>query len=470
MYDYRNLEYGSVFKYFKEICAIPHGSGNMKQISNYCVNFAKKTGLKYRQDTLGNVLIKKEATPGYQNHAPVLLQGHLDMVCEKDPNTSFDFMRDGLQIDMQDDNIFAHGTTLGGDNGIAVAMCLALLEAKDIEHPPLEVLFTVDEEIGLLGAEGLDCSDIHARRMINLDSEDEGIFTVSCAGGAGAVLRMPLESDQNTLPCYKVTISGLQGGHSGVEIDKGRLNANIIAGEFLSQIGEYRLISINGGQKDNAIPPHAEIILATECDVFAAASAFESKTKIPTDPDLKLNVEHISQQDTAYSAKASKSVAEFLTTVPNGIIAMSENIPGLVETSLNLGILKTEENILSASFGVRSSVNEDKQALLNKLQAFSSTFGGTAEFGAFYPAWEFKKDSVLQKTMCKVWQECFNKKPKIEAIHAGLECGFFCEKIEDLDAVSIGPNMSGIHTYREKLSISSTQRIYKFLIAVLKQL
>ncbi len=470
MYDYSKLEYSSVFRYFKEICAIPHGSGNMQPISDYCANCAQKMGLEYRQDKLGNVLIKKAATPGYENHAPVLLQGHLDMVCEKAPDLNFDFMRDGLNIDMQGDFIFAHGTTLGGDDGIAVAMCLALLESKDIQHPPLEILFTVDEEIGLLGAEGLDCSDIYSTRMINLDSEDEGVFTVSCAGGARANLLMPLEISENVLPCYKVIIDGLQGGHSGVEIDKGRLNANIVAGQFLSEIADCRLISICGGQKDNAIPPYVEIELATKCDIFAIAEAFALKTKVPADPNLTLSVTQISQRNSAYTAKSSSAVTAFLSTVPNGIIAMSQDIPGLVQTSLNLGILKTENNTLYAHFAVRSSVNSEKTALLDQLQICIASYGGSAEFCAFYPAWEFQKNSALQKTMCDVWLACFDKKPKIAAIHAGLECGFFCEKIPMLDAVSIGPDMSGIHTFREKLSISSTQRVFEFLIALLKQL
>ncbi len=470
MYKLNDLQPKQVFRYFEEICAIPHGSGNMTAISNYCVAFAQAHGLAYTQDTYGNVVICKPATQGYEGHPTVILQGHLDMVCEAATDCTIDFLRDGLDVDVDGDWIFAHGTTLGGDDGIAVAMALAILAAKDLPHPPLEVLFTVDEEIGLLGAAALDGTAIEGRLLINIDSEDEGVLTVSCAGGGHADVTLPIAYEDTTLPCYYVTVNGLQGGHSGVEIDKGRLNANVVLGQFLSELAECRLVRIDGGQKDNAIPPMSACVVATQADIAALAADFAAAHRVAGDSGLTLTVTQAADEPRMFTAEATKRVLTFLTEAPNGIVAMSKDIDGLVQTSLNLGVLVTAGDTVCAGYALRSSVGAEKQALLAHLTAIAESCGGDCTTRGDYPAWEYRKDSVLRDTMCEVWKRLYGTAPQVIAIHAGLECGYLCEKLDGLDAVSIGPNMQDIHTCRERLSISSVARVYAYVCEILKAL
>lgn len=457
-----------VFHYFEEICGIPHGSGDTARISDYCVAFAKAHNLTYHQDTLGNVIIKKPATVGYESHPAVILQGHIDMVCEKAPDCPIDFATDGLDVDTDGELVFAHGTTLGGDNGIAVAMAFAILESTDLPHPPLEVLLTVDEETGMYGAEGFESALLEGKTLINIDSEEEGVLTVSCAGGARAEMTLPLTYARADAAAYCITVDGLQGGHSGIEIDKGRLNANIVMAQFLHSL-DCRLVSIDGGQKDNAIPVSCQAMITTDDDVFAAAEAFVAAHRIDTDPDLRISVEP-ALADTAMTADSTEQALTLLTTVPNGIQAMSADIEGLVQTSLNLGILTTEDDTLRASFAVRSSVGAEKAALLAKLESQITALGGSFASYGDYPAWEYRKQSRLRDVMCAVWERKYGEKPTVAAIHAGLECGLFCKKIADLDAVSIGPDMWDVHTCRERLSVASTARVYAYLCNVLKEL
>ena len=457
-----------VFHYFEQICAIPHGSGDTRRISDYCAAFAESHGLWYRQDALNNVIIKKPATRGYEDHPAVILQGHLDMVCEKASDCSLDFTTDGLDVDTDGDWVFAHGTTLGGDDGIAVAMAMAILEAEDIPHPPLEILLTVDEETGMYGAAGVDLSDLEGKMLLNIDSEEEGVLTVSCAGGARAEIALPLTCAPVSTPVWRVTVDGLQGGHSGVEIDKGRLNANVVMGHFLQTL-DCRIVSVGGGLKDNAIPVLCEAVVACDSDPTASAAAFAAAHRVEGDPRLAVTVVP-AVADTALDTDATRRVVDFLTTVPNGIQVMSEDIPGLVQTSLNLGILTTEGDTLRASFAVRSSVNEEKSALLEQLDAVAASFGGTCTTHGHYPAWEYQKQSRLRDVMCRVWETQTGAAPTVLAIHAGLECGLLSEKIVGLDAVSIGPDMQDIHTCRERLSVSSTARIFDYVCAVLRAL
>lgn len=463
-----HLQPNRVFRYFEDICAIPHGSGDTRRISDYCVDFARSHGLWYRQDALNNVIIKKPATLGYEDHPAVIIQGHLDMVCEKDPDCDIGFTTDGLDVDTDGEWVFAHGTTLGGDDGIAVAMALAILEVEDMPHPPLEVLLTVDEETGMYGAAGVDLSDLEGKMLLNIDSEEEGVLTVSCAGGARAELTLPLTYESLAAPVWRVTVQGLQGGHSGVEIDKGRLNANVVMGEFLKTL-DCRVVTVNGGLKDNAIPVLCEAVIACDTDPATAATAFAASHYVEGDPHLTITVEPIAAEK-AMDADSTRRVIDFLTTVPNGIQAMSGDIEGLVQTSLNLGILATEGDTLRASFAVRSSVNEEKTALLSRLGDVAAAFGGTCTTHGHYPAWEYRKDSRLRDTMCAVWQAQTGSAPTVLAIHAGLECGLLCEKIAGLDAVSIGPDMQDIHTCRERLSVASTARVFEYVCAVLREL
>jgi len=465
-----NLKPERVFYYFEEICSIPHGSGNTKKISDFCVNFAKEHNLEYAQDDMNNVIIKKPATKGKEGSPTVIIQGHLDMVCEKEPEIDFDFEKQGLNIYVDGDYIKADGTTLGGDDGIAVAMALAVLEDKNISHPALEVLFTVDEETGMYGAKALDGSLLEGRTLINIDSEEEGIFTVSCAGGVRAEVTLPVEYETNTKECLKITVSGLIGGHSGVEIHKGRLNSNKVAAEFLNTLSDINLVKINGGLKDNAIPVYTEVIVATNEDIREKAEEFRLNTLCDTDKDLTITVEKCEKTAKCITGESTQKAIGLLNALPNGIIKWSKDIEDLVETSLNMGILTTENDKIIVSFALRSSVNNEKDKLVDALFKCANDFGASLLREGDYPAWEYKKDSVLRDTMCKVWEELYGNEPEVIAIHAGLECGLLSEKLPGLDSVSIGPNMMDIHTPREKIDISSVWRTYNFLYELLKVL
>ncbi len=466
-----HLQPARVMHYFEEISAVPRGSGDTKRISDRCMEMARALGLDCRQDEYHNVVICKPASVGYEDHPAVILQGHLDMVCEKEPDSTHDFSRDGIRLLVDGDYITAAGTTLGGDNGIAVAMAFALLEDDTAAHPPLIAIFTTDEETGMNGAIGLDTSDIDARLLINVDSEKEGELTVSCAGGARAVMRLPIACAAADMPCYTVTVDGLVGGHSGVEINAGRLNANHLLAEFLQTLPEgWRLVSIEGGLKENAIPRRAQCCICAPCDYRAAASAFADERRVDTDPALAVTVVPTAAAQTAVTVEDSRRVAAFLTALPNGVQAMSAAIDGLVETSLNLGIVHIEDGALTAICSVRSSVTAAKAELLARLRQIAEQYGGTFEDTAHYPAWEYRAESRLRDTMIAVYERQYGVAPQVQAIHAGLECGLFCEKMPGLDAVSVGPDMWDIHTTQERMSISSVARTYEYLRGVLAAL
>lgn len=464
----QGLEPSRVFYYFEELCKIPHGSGDTKRISDYCVEFAVSHGFSYYQDGLNNVIIRKPASKGYENHDTVILQGHLDMVCEKDADCDLDFSKDGLRLYIDGDYVSARGTTLGGDDGIAVAMALAVLEDNTLPHPALEVLFTTDEETGMYGADGLDASQLSGKILINADSENEGVLTVGCAGGARAQIKLPVAFSDKRI-CKKIIISGLRGGHSGVEIDKGRHNANRLMAELLSKTDNFCLASINGGAKDNAIPNRCECIICCDNDLKKIANAFIKEKFTQNDPDLKISIEDCGAFPVLDKA-ASRKIVNMLCELPNGIRKMSDDIEGLVQTSLNFGIIKTNNDVLDITFSVRSSVNGEKTELLKALKTISEKYGAEYSEKGHYPAWEYKKDSVLRGTMINCYKKLYGKEPVVELIHAGLECGLFCEKIKGLDAVSFGPDMKDIHTSREKLSVSSTKRTYEYLCEILKSL
>ena len=472
------LEPASVFAYFEKICSIPHGSGNTKAISDYLVSFAREQGIRWAQDELNNVLLFQEGTCGMENHEPVILQGHMDMVCEKDPESPINMETDALDVTHDGTCVFARGTTLGGDDGIAVAYALALLADRSIPHPPLEVIITVDEETGMYGAVGVDLSGLRGRTLINLDSEDEGIFTVSCAGGARATITMPAPRRAVCGPCVKLTVDGLRGGHSGVEIHKSRANANKVMGQLLGRIRQEMplcIAALQGGAKDNAIPRsctativalgmHPERINEI-CETLRAEIV-----RGYDEPDVKIWGDDVDALGAnALSTEDSAKVIALLNAVPNGVQAWSQDIPGLVQTSLNLGVAKLGEE-LKLTFSVRSSVNREKRELLDKLAELAQFHGGSCSETGEYPAWEYKKDSVLRDTMVRIFREMFGKEPQVVAIHAGLECGLLSEKLPGLDCVSIGPDMHDIHTSREKLEIESTRRTWEFLLEVLKAL
>ena len=472
------LKPGSVFRYFEEICAIPHGSRNTKAISDYLVAFAKEHNLKYIQDESNNVILFGPGTCGMEDHAPVILQGHMDMVCEKDASCPLDMAVDGLDLMHDDRYVYAKGTTLGGDDGIAVAYALAILEDNTIAHPPLEVIITVDEEIGMLGATAIDLSMLQGRTLVNLDSEEEGIFTVSCAGGATSVISLPVERKAVYGPCVRLTVDGLQGGHSGAEIHKNRANENKVMGEYLSRIQKLMplcLTSFTGGSKDNAIPRSCQATVVAmgigieRINDVAAQLQAEIREKFD-EPEASIQAFDVDALGgNSLTTAATSDVISLLCACPNGVQSYSQDMPGLVQTSLNLGIAKLGDQF-TATFSVRSSVNQEKEELIRKLRELTDFYNGTYTQSGTYPAWEFRKDSPLRDTMVRIYQEMFGKEPQVLAIHAGLECGLLGDKLPGLDCVSIGPQMHDIHTSREKLEIASTERTWNFLLEVLKNL
>lgn len=476
-----NLEPKEVFRYFEEMCAIPHGSGNMEAISSYCMKFAEDHGLQAVRDEFMNVVIVKEATPGYENAPTVMLQGHLDMVCEKTDACPMDFQKDGLDLAVDGDYLYAKGTTLGGDDGIAVAMALAILADDTLSHPRLECVFTVDEEIGLLGATALDTSCLQAKYLINMDSEEEGIFTVSCAGGMRKNCLLPLEWQETQGIRYSVSVEGLLGGHSGAEIHKEHGNSNMLMGRLLNHLDDkvnFLLSDLHGGMADNAIPRRTDAVLYVKEEdaplleeTLVAYDAIYKNEFRSNDPGVTVSfVKEGLQTGRTLTPKCMSLLLFLLHIVPNGVIRKSAEIEGLVQTSLNLGILCMDEEYVHVSFSIRSSVESEKRALADRLSHCVEFLGGTAEETGAYPGWEYKKDSVLRDTMIRVYREQYQKEPEVVAIHAGLECGLFSGKMEGLDCVSIGPEMHDIHTPQERLGISSTERVYKFVVEVLKEL
>ena len=472
------LQPASVFYYFEKICSMPHGSGNTKQISDYLKSFAKEQGIAWVQDELNNILMFQEGTCGYEDHAPVILQGHMDMVCDKDADCAIDMDTEGLDITHDGEYVFARGTTLGGDDGIALAYILALLADKTIPHPPIEAIITVDEETGMFGAAGVDLSSLKGRTLINIDSEEEGIFTVACAGGARATISLPAERRAVYGPCIWLSVEGLQGGHSGVEIHKNRANANKIMGVLLEKIQEKMPIcitSLTGGAKDNAIAHSAHVTLVAlgndlDC-VNGIMEALQQEVRREFDEPAAVirgeNVEALGGN--AMTTECTAKAIALLQEVPNGVQAWSEDIDGLVQTSLNLGVMGLDDTF-HLTFAVRSSVNAEKRELLDRLKKLAQKYEADYTEVGDYPAWEYRKDSPLRNSMVQVYRRMYGKEPQVVAIHAGLECGLLSEKLPGLDCVSIGPEMHDIHTCREKLGIASTERVWNYLLEVLKEL
>lgn len=472
----KGLQPEKVFKYFEEISSIPRGSGNMELIAEYCMDFARKFSLKAVRDGANNVIIYKPATKGYENSQPVILQGHLDMVCQKEQGREMDFEKDGLDIYVDGDYIKARGTTLGADNGIAVAMIMAILSSDDIAHPPIEALFTTDEEIGMIGASQIDGALFKGKKLINLDSEEQDKLTVSCAGGSEFEMSLPVSYTKTSGGKITILVSGLKGGHSGVEIDKGRINASILMGRMLSGISDFEIISITGGDKSNAITNacRAELVCPDPEKTVAmldehAQLIIKEIAEIEPDVDISVALYEKGEFDVIDGGAKEKLIFALLF-LPNGVQSMSANIEGLVETSLNLGILKTEEDKITMVSALRSNKQTALLWLEEKLKSFAKMLEFEVKTYGHYPPWEFNENSSLQQ----LYKECFKGKfgyePTVEAIHAGLECGTLSAKIKDLDAISIGPELSDVHTTKEKLKISSVKEMYELLTDLLEKM
>ncbi len=468
--------FDNVMEYFEKICSVPHGSGDMERISEFLVNFGKEKGLRVYQDEALNVVIYKNGTKGYENSKPLILQGHMDMVCQKTEESAIDFSKDRIKLVKDGDYIKAEGTTLGADNGIAVAMIMSILESVDIPHPPIEAVFTTDEEIGMIGASNFDMTQLEGKRMINLDAEEEDILTVSCAGGSDLKLILPLKRESILKDKITIKISGLKGGHSGVEIDKGRVNANILMGRilnFLRSKENINLVNIKGGTKSNAIPVISEAELVTESGekiikelegyikiVKEELKEREENLNISYDIIKNLEVMGISKPDT-------DKIIYMLMTTPNGVIDMSMEIEGLVETSLNLGILNVGDNVLTMQYAMRSNKKTALDFLEEKMIKFGSYNGFGFELSGRYEPWEYREKSELQRIYKECYEAQFKKDAKISAIHAGLECAVFSAKINELDCIAMGPDMTGVHTVYEKLSIPSARSIFELLCTII---
>ena len=476
------IEPRDVFGFFEKICGIPHGSGNTQKISDYLVEFAIARGLEYKQDELGNVIIFKPGTAGYENSAPVIIQGHMDMVCEKEKNCDIDFDNEGLRLKVKDGYVAAEGTTLGGDDGIAVAYALAILDSKHIPHPPLEAVITVDEEIGLLGANALDCKVLKGKTLLNLDSEDEGILLAGCAGGATANCTIPLKYEKSDkYSDYEIILSGITGGHSGVEIHRQGANSNVLMGRILDMLRkrvDTRLAFVCGGLKDNAIPRETRAFAGISksgsrnevCDCIDEIGEIISKEYGITDRDIRLEIKETDNHPAYFTVDTEDRVICALRCLPNGVIRMDPNIEGLVQTSLNMGIVKIKDTELIIQFSVRSSVESEKRELLQRIDNLVSYLGGNVTVTGEYPAWEYKSDSRLRRIMVDIYEKMFHEAPDVKTIHAGLECGIFSGKIDNLDCISYGPQIDNIHTTEERLNIDSARRCYEYTKEVLKAL
>lgn len=472
----KDLNPSLVFKYFEEISQIPRGSGNEKEISDFLYKFAKDLSLEVIQDEHLNILIRKPATEGYENCPGVILQGHMDMVCEKNKDADHDFEKDPIDLRIIDDMIYANGTTLGADNGIAVAMGLAVLASNDLAHPSLEVLITSNEEAGMTGANGLDGSILKGKYIINLDSEEEGYLLVSCAGGNRAYVTLPLtyKSVDENKQALLIEVKGLLGGHSGMDIVKQRANSNVVMGRILNLLDvDYDLVEVNGGSKNNAIPRECEAKVVVDKNQVDALKASVSKIEeilkhefSTTDAGLKVIVEETTADKALTDDCKSKAIL-LLNLIPNGIQTQSMDIEGLVESSTNLGVVKTSEDKMSFESAVRSSVATLRENINNKTKLLADSVGANFENTDGYPAWEYVKDSKLEHICVDVYEKLTGKKPIITAIHAGLECGLLLDKMNGAEAISMGPDMFEVHTPNEHLSIPSVKNVYEFLLEVL---
>ena len=468
-----------VFYYFEEISKIPHGSGNMEKIADFFESFAKNHSLRHFRDEMNNVVIFKDGTVGYENSTPVIMQGHLDMVCQKTADSKIDFSKDPIELYIDGDFIKAKNTTLGADDGIGAALILAVLESKDIAHPPIEAVFTTDEEIGMLGAAKLDMSKLSGKKMINIDSFSEGCACVSCAGGADVKMYINLK---RVVACGKkllLSIDGLLGGHSGGKIKEGRVNANILAGRILScakKISDFDIISINGGDKGNAITPRCTIELVTK-DAAEFISKLEEvfeniKNELSDrEENLNLSVSIVEEGNFQVIDKESRDkLINMLLSIPDGVLSMSKKISGLVETSSNLGITATYEDKILLLSTIRSNKRSALDWLQEKMFMIAEYNNCNVEASGHYPPWELVEGSEMQKIFAETCEEIYGRKADIYAAHVGLECGIFAGKIEGLDGIAIGPNAYDLHTVFERLSISAVNKFYEFLKVILAKL
>lgn len=465
-----------MFEYFEEICKIPHGSDNEAAIADYIVDFAQARDLECYRDEANNVLIRKAATQGREGEESLMLQGHTDMVCEKDSNVKHDFLVDPLKLYIDNGFLRARGTTLGADDGIAVAAMLAILDGAIASHPPVECLFTSGEEIGMIGAGKFDFSRVVSRKMINIDSEKEGKAVVGCAGGVRSEMLLPLRRTEKSGECLRVKLGGLAGGHSGEDINKGRLNANRLMGRLLTELSfkiDFSVASINGGSKDNAIPREcvAEIDVP---DFFVALSEIKEIAKIISkeishdDRGFYCTVEHC-EFDKVLDKDSEYRLMTAINNTACGVIEMSLDVKGLVEWSANLGVIATEGDSVKLTYLTRSGIDERIDYSMHALDRLAKMLGGEVGHFGRYTGWSFAKNSPIRDLYMSAFKALFGYDAECEIIHAGLECGLIRANIPDMDIISIGPDIIALHSPGEKLDIASAERLWTLLEYMLKQ-
>ncbi len=475
----RGLEPRKLFEIFERICAVPHGSGNMKGIADFVERFAEEHRLEYYRDGANNVIIISEATPGRVSEPAIILQGHMDMVCAADDGVDFDFAKQALRLKIENGLIGAEGTSLGADDGIAVAMMLALLDDNELSHPRLECVFTTDEEIGLIGANALDVSPLRGRRLINLDSEEEGVITTGCAGGICMTAEFDAASEELHGRLYRLTVQGLVGGHSGTEIIAQRANANKVLARLLNELqyrADFRLSAASGGFFDNAIPRKAEALFISDSDCDAVAAAINASAEAikreyaVSDPGLTVTLTPEGAADCRVLTPDDQERLLFAWyQAPDGIVRMCDGLDDMVETSLNLGILKLDGNGMKLTFMLRSMVNSAADELRMRLTSLFGFAGGKATVNSSYGAWEFRQDSPLRDLCVKVYEEMYGSRPLVGTIHAGLEAAVIAAKLGDADCVSIGPTLRDVHTAAERLDADSAGRVYDYVKALIER-
>ena len=475
-YIVQGYEPKKLFEYFEEICAIPHGSGNEAAIAQYLVDFAKARGLECHRDAVNNVFIKAPATQGLEDRPAILLQGHTDMVCEKNNDTEHDFTKDGLKLFVEDGWLGAKGTTLGGDDGIAVAMMMAILDGQ-IPHPAVECLFTVEEEVGLLGAESFDYSLVSAQRMINMDSEDEACVTAGCAGGLRTDLAIPVGYTEAKGTALKISIGGLAGGHSGADVHRGRANANKLMGRMLLALSkefDFALCSIEGGSKDNAIPRECVAVICGEGLEALAERTEQLAGKLfaemcAEDAGFVTTVKPVTMPEACLDQDSTTRIICTIATVASGVLAMSNNIEGLVEYSRNLGIIRTEQGSVHLTLSSRSAIESQLDASINELDALAALCAGSARHHSRYPGWSYAKESPIRDEYLAAYAALFGKTPEVSVIHAGLECGIIRSRLPEMDMISVGPNMRNIHSPDERLDLASCARFWQVIAYIMSK-
>lgn len=475
----QNTEPKEVFKWFYEISQVPRGSGNERAISDFLVKFAKDRNLEVHQDKAMNVIIKKPGTAGYEKSPTVIIQGHMDMVCEKEASSNHDFLKDPIKFVVRGEMLYADKTTLGGDDGIAVAYALTVLDSKDIPHTPLEVLITTEEETGMGGAMALTDEHLQGTRLLNIDSEEEGVFLVSCAGGANVHVFFDIKKETAKGKFLKITVGGLLGGHSGIEINKQRANSIKLLGRILYNIKQnekINIVEILGGSKHNAIAKDAHAVIAVE-NTEAVLKIVEKMTADFKNEyravDKLLTVTANETQNPSgqmFTKELTLNLIDFMASIPNGVQYMSMEIPGLVQTSLNNGVLEEIDGKIKFTTSVRSSVKSALDEIVDILRIQAERCGAEFKKNSEYPAWEYSPDSPVRDAAVNVYKKLNNKEPLITAIHAGLECGLLKKTLPKVDAISFGPNLYDVHTPNEHMDIASVERVWKFLLAYLAEL